>query len=117
MKRNKIKETKRYRHMSRVGGRVWGRVGEAFVKIQKKNFFWGGGDVKGEVKLLRELKQTKKKCWGVGGGDGKNVGGWLGRVMVVGSGQGGYERSIDRFFIFLWGGGGGGESDQMLGWG
>ena len=37
VKRNKIKETKRYRHMSRVGGRVWGRVwgrvGEAFVKI------------------------------------------------------------------------------------
>ena len=45
-KEKKNKETKRYRHMGWVGG----RVGEAFVKIQIYIyifFFWGGGGVGG----------------------------------------------------------------------
>ena len=97
--------------------------------------------MKGEVKLLRELKKNKK-CWGVGGGGvgsswggqggcerrseafvkiqkkkKKNVGVWLGRVMVVGSGQGGCERSIDRFFYFSLGGWGGGSPIRCSGGG
>ena len=59
MKRNKIKETKRYRHMSRVGG----RVGEAFVKIQKKNiyiyyfFFFGVGGCERRSEAFERIKK------------------------------------------------------------
>ena len=105
VKRNKIKETKRYRHMSRVGGRVWGRVGEAFVKIQKKKFFFlGGGGCERRSEAFERIKKKKKKCLGVGGGMVKMLGGgwvgswWLGRVRVDMNGA-------LTVFLFFFGGG------------
>ena len=91
-----------------------------FVKIQKKNIFWGGGGfglggrVGGvRVDVIEELKflgKFTKKNWGggggvwVGGGGGGGGGGG-----VVGGGQGGCERRIEVFDKIqkkkFWGGG------------
>ena len=67
-----------------MGGSVWGGQGgcerriEVFVKIQKKNFFWGGGvgwgggggGQGGCERRIEVFVKIQKKNWGGGGGSG-----------------------------------------------